>query len=746
MKTHTLLLTSLLLSSASAALSQVTTPPASAATTETTADTIPSINLDDLEVVATRPVVQSDGAKLTYNMDEDISVKGQTLSDALRKVPMVSVDGEGNIKINGQDNFKIYVNGKEDPALTSQYKNIFKAMPADAVLKVEVITEPGAKYDAEGTAGILNLVTITKNSTDGYSGSINVGFSKSQAGVSLYGRMKHGKLSMSANLNYADAHLFYQSNWNENNIENSSPDFRYQYNKLQQKVVWDYLGGGLNVSYDLSEKDLLTANVNFTNMDADLLKGGYSIFKVWDTDHRLVGSARRDLKGELTNTTLNAGTAWQHSFNSEGDKLILSYLFNHGYDYLGASLIESESEGVQVVSPYEYTSNKGNTNEHTVQLDYMKAFAEGKHSLDAGGKVVLRRNPAIAYTLWQQGLTEEDAAPSDRSDIVQKQDIYSAYLSYSGRFGHLSATAGLRYEHTRMGIDFKEGLEPDFTNHLNDLVPNAALSYNFTEASALRLAYQMRISRPSLKQVNPYEFIYIPTIIEKGNPDLSSERANKITLTYSNFGRTFGGNIGFELSSIGNAISQFTYNVDDITYSTYANIGHNRSFAVFGLFNWSPLQNLQLSANARLTRQMLSSKSPDLSNAGWNVNYGANANYTLPDRFRLSLYGGQSTRNYNLQGWQDGWYYYGIALSKGFLKNEALTLTLSANQFLQSKMSFTAYVNTENMINRFTFYNRNWNVGISLSWNFGSLKSDVKKTSRRIENDDKSSVSGQSIM
>ncbi len=125
MKTHTLLLTSLLLSPALASYGQTETlssVPQNNVNTSNPVDTVPetSIELDDLVVVADRPIVQSDGAKLTYNLDEDVSTKGMTLSDALRKVPMVSVDGEGNIRINGQDNFKVFVNGKEDPALTAR--------------------------------------------------------------------------------------------------------------------------------------------------------------------------------------------------------------------------------------------------------------------------------------------------------------------------------------------------------------------------------------------------------------------------------------------------------------------------------------------------------------------------------------------------------------------------------------------------------------------------------------------------
>ena len=120
-------------------------------------DTVPASydDLDELVIVAKKDVVKSDGATLTYDMSRDASSKGQTLLDALRKVPMVTVDGQDNVYIKGSSNFKVYTNGKDDPMLTANYKTVFKSMPAEAVTKIEVITEPGAKYDAEGTGCLL---------------------------------------------------------------------------------------------------------------------------------------------------------------------------------------------------------------------------------------------------------------------------------------------------------------------------------------------------------------------------------------------------------------------------------------------------------------------------------------------------------------------------------------------------------------------------------------------------------------
>ncbi len=701
-----------------------------------------SYDLEDLVVVADKPVVQSDGAKLTYNLQEDPSTKGNTLLDALRKVPMVSVDGEDKIRINGQENFKIYVNGKEDPSLSANYKNIFKAMPADAIVKVEVITEPGAKYDAEGTAGILNLITITKNSTDGYSGSIQATLSKAQSGGSLYGRMKKGKLTMSANFDYANGRLVPQHSDNITTLENTlSSDAGRQVNSMKQRVGFDYIGGGLNLSYDLSDRDLITVNSNIYAVKGDLLKdkSTYSSI-IYNADNSIRGEVFRRIDAQIANTGITAGTSWQHDFNGNGHKTILSYLFNHGYNKLEGNLFTEKSSGVSLADPYEKMLNKDFNNEHTIQLDYENPFGDGKHKLELGGKAVWRRNNTDSYNL--NGDSGSTAELTDKSDLTQIQDIYAAYASYTGKFGNLSANAGVRYEHTRMGINFHYGDTPDFLNHLNDVVPNAGLTYSFSYTSNLRLAYQMRISRPSLSQVNPFKQTFTPNQVTMGNPNLSSEKSNKVSLTYTNFGSVFGGNIGIEYSSIDNSIAHTYTMIDDVLYESYGNMGHDRRIAIFGMCNWTIIPRMQFMVNARLTRQMFSAE--EMSNKGWNLNYGANWNYSLQSGFKFNLYGGQKTRSYNLTGYNDGYYYYGLGISKDFLKNDAMTVTLSANNFLQGHNTYRTVTDTKGIRTTGEYKNSNWNVGISLSWRFGSLKSDVKKTDKSINNDDKSSFGAKS--
>ncbi len=702
-------------------------------------DSIPesTIDLEDFVIVADKPVIQTDGAKLTYNMEEDPSSKGNTLMDALKKVPMVSVDGEGNIRLNGQSSFKIYVNGKEDPSLTANYKNVFKAMPSEAVAKVEVITEPGAKYDAEGTAGIINIITITKNSTDGYSGTVSASFSKQQASGSLYGRMRKGKLAMSANVDYADNSAFIQKNNGRvvmENLEDSHAPVIV--NEQTQNIVFRYVGGGLHLSYDLTPNDLLTADATVYAVKGRAKDGSFMSASSF-LDGIRTTFLKRDLNGKLANTGVNAGAAWQHQFDEERQKVVMSYLFNYGYNNLDMSLKKVEDSRGFSASPFERNTMNGREHEHTLQIDYINPFGGDRHTLETGAKGIWRRNNALSV----QYLGDNPASCTENmdnfSDLTQKQDIYALYASYSGKFGNLKTTAGLRYEHTRMGIDYHWGDYTDFMTKLNDVVPNVSVTYGFTPASNLRLAYQMRIRRPSLSAINPFIINYNTNTVQQGNPDLSSERANKVSLSYSNFSSVIGGKIGMVYSIKDNAITDYTYMKGDVLYQTYANIGKEQYFAIDGYLSWTVLPGLQFSVNGRLQKDWLKSKSPSYSNSGWSLNYGANINYRLPAEIKLNLYGGQKTRSYDLQGHNNGWYYYGLGLSRDFLKNKALTVTISASDFLQDSWSYKSVTVADGVRTSNTWTNYNWNIGISASWNFGSLKSDVRRTSTGIKNDDK---------
>ena len=700
--------------------------------------------LDEVVVSVRKPVLQANGEKLTYNLDEDPASSSSSLLDMLRKVPSVTVDGQDKIQVNGQSNFKIYINGKEDPMLSSDPGRILKAMPASAVAKIEVINEPGAKYDAEGTAGILNFITARVQRNDGYAGSVqaSVGTSDVQAGANA--RAKYRNVTGSIHLEFGDNHIHPESQDNRRTTDYLSSGLSLRGRNLQ-KYTWDYYGGGLDLSWEPDTLNLFTVNFSMNYMHAAVSQ--------FDEDHTMLGADgsrlwhyKRSGSGFLNNLNLSAGASYQHTFGRRGHHLIASYLYSRGGQKLSLTRHYTEMNDYQGLLWNDLLTDN-TTNEHTAQLDYALPIDGEKHLFEAGVKGLFRRNHALGHD--NNGPLPDQITDLSLTDLDQKQDIGAAYASYTGTYGKVGVKAGLRYEHTRMGIYFRNGEEPDFNTRFNDLVPNAAVTYSFTPAHSLRLSYQMRISRPTLSQVNPFELKISNYEVQMGNPDLESERSNKLTLTYSNFGRKFGGNISLEYSQINNSIAQYIFTEDDVMYQTYGNLGRNRSTTLSGFLNYNITRKMRLTLNGRVQYNDLNAPNPRYSaengsprrlcSSGWTGNFGANFDYTMPWRLHLGAYGGKDWGFLGLSSKWNGWYYYGLSLSRSFLKNDALRIDLNAMNFLQSDISWKSSSWSESVREHSEGTRRAWRVSVGVSWNFGNLASQVKKTGANLSTDDASS-------
>lgn len=706
----------------------------------------PSVNLDAFVVTSQKKVIKSDGAKLTYDVQADESTKGQSLLDALRKVPMVTVDAQDNIQINGNSGFKIYVNGKEDVMMESNYQKIFKAMPADAVQNIEVITEPGAKYDAEGFGGILNLITETKQKNDGYNGSISGAYGTTQAYASAFITTKMDKVTLNANLTYAQNGLFKQkSRNNSETVYHNSDDNHRLLSFGNQKVGFGMEQASLNMSWEPNDRNLFTWGGSFNNLKAtfDNMERTNQMF---NRQNVMQWSFRSIFDGDMTNLGASANASYRIGFNQANThRLILAYLFDYGTNNFHLDTETQEVKDYPVIAPWMVSRNDNYNRSHTVQADYSNPFGNGTHTLDAGFKGIFRRNSALSHS--GVGLTRNEIIinPDNNVDMDQNQDVYAAYLSYTGTFAdRVSLTAGIRYEHTAMGLRFKDDSSKDFTKHLNDWVPNAALTYNFAPAQNLRLAYQMRIWRPSLQQVNPFRTQVDDLAVQTGNPALSSEHNHVVSLTYTNFGRVLGGNVYARYEMNNNSIVNYTY-YDGITQiDTYGNYGRVRKFSLGGFLNYNISNSMSLSLNGTVTYADLNARAIDARNHGWSANYGVNWNWKAPADFKLNAGIGQNIHSVTLQGHNTGYYYYGIGVSRDFLKNKSLNVGVSAWNFFEAYKGGKWYTDTPttSQMQQYSMYSPS--ITLSVSWTFGHLKERVKSTGLDLKSDDTSTTSNQS--
>lgn len=701
-----------------------------------------SYDLGELVVTAQKNVVKSDGATLTYDIAEDSSSKGQTLLDVLKKVPMVTVDAQDNIYVKGSNKYRIYVNGREDQMLESNAATIFKSMPADAVSKIELITEPGAKYDAEGSGGIINLITEQKQKRDGYSGSVGLIATNRQYGANLFGSVKINKFNADANASYADNNGLYQINNTRATTINSDSDlFRRQETCNNQKVSFRFANAALNMSWEPSANDLFSWGGSFMWLDADIKKMTTSN-ALYSASNDLQYSFVQRYSGGLLNKGATANASWRHTFGERGGRLIAAYAFNFGKNglYIFGHLIDSTGDNIMPDESNTVTDQY--TREHTAQIDYSSTFGSENHLLETGAKGIFRRNSALNSSSYVYG---DILVADDESNINtwQYQDVYALYASYTGTFGAWSIKGGVRYEHTYMGLDFQGYSERNFRRNLDDIVPNAAVTYSFGPAHNLRLAYQMRISRPTLSQLNPFRLELMHTQVQYGNPDLHSERNNNISLTYSNYGRILGGYIGATYSQSDDAIEQYTYRRDNVEYSTYGNLGKRSSVSIDGFLNYNISSVMTISVNGSVNYTDISAPTEGLHNSGWGGNYGANWSYSGPWDLKFSAFGGQSFRMINLNGYWSGWYYYGIGIKRDFLRDNKLTVGINATNFLQDTITSRGVTFGPGWRQNSSYTHHAWNIGISLTWNFGKLNERAKSSGLDISNNDTSNSGGR---
>lgn len=689
-------------------------------------------NLDDLVVEVKKQVVKSTGDKLTYDMEQDKASKGATLLDALRRVPLVAVSGDDKITVNGSGSFQIYVNGKPNPMLTQNYSTMFKAMPAEAVAKIEVITEPGAKYDAEGTGAILNLITLKVQKTNGYAGSASVMLSPKTNALAGFGALKRDKVSMESNLTLAlSGYAPASSSSTEDAVD--SRDGSRIVSGADQSFDYNLVRGSLNLTYEPNTQDLFTigGDVNSLMADSKWLNTRQTVY----AGSSLVSDVSQVQDATIKRLATSLNASYQHNFARSGNYLILSYLFNFGRTpmHLYARGV-NELDPTQVI-PFTANLNNDYTREHTGQIDYALPLGGEKHLFETGGKLIVRRNSTYSYSLV--GADREHLVANPLRDVMmnQNQDIAAAYASYSASWGNWSAKGGVRYEYTAMGTESLLGAKDSYISHLNDVVPNAAVAYNFSPVSNLRLAYQMRISRPTLSQVTPFKMQIMEGYVQTGNPDLSSERDNNVSLTYSGFFGVIGGRMAVSYNTTSNAVAAYNYYEGDTRYSSYLNIGSRDKLSLTPMLmvNLSNKFNAQLSGNL----SYVSLRADKQQNQGWTGDYTASLSYSLPLGLNLMGYGGQTFRGIEYQGTGVGTYYYGAALSRNFLKNKALQVSLRANNFINEYVSFSQKQEVGTRIINTTGKYGARDITLSIGWQFGNLRERAKKTAVKIENDDK---------
>ena len=692
--------------------------------------------LKEVSVVVVKPLIKRDLDGISYDVSADPETPILSVLDMMRKVPLLSVDATDNIKLKGKDNYKILINGKESALMVKNPSDVLRSMPATNIERIEVITTPPAKYDAEGLAGIINIITkkkIDEGYNIGLNGRLNTVWGP---GVNLNGTYKKGKFGFSGYVGHGVRHQ-------QTNGIGGEQLFFFDNSSLYQQgtstVSAHNTYGNAELSFEFDTLNLLTGSLEFytgnfgqdNNQLSDSYDGSHNLIQAY----RLVTDASNGFGG------LDASLNYQLGFKKDKNRLLtISYKYSYSPNTqdIGNTISDTFNYYLPDYKQYNQTGNR----EHTIQVDYVHPFKVV--NLEAGAKTILRNNFSNFETSNYNEITKDYVVnPNQTNNFNYDQDIYSVYNSYSAKWDKWNAKAGLRLEHTTVRADFVSTAST-VNQDYNNLIPSLSLQLTL-KGSSISLGYTDRISRPSIYQLNPFVDYSNPNFINTGNPDLQPEVNHSFELNYSIFSKnslTAGFSYTFSNNSIQNVTSLQAVSsgglTDTVSVTTFQNLGSNKNLGLNLNFNFTTVKNLSININAQISHVWLKGtyNGQFYKNDGYTGNAFLNAGYKFGKGFRIGFDAGYFSGDVNLQGSTSPFIYNSYVFSKTFL-NKRLTLSAVMNNPYGQYYKFKSTTTTPN------FYQQTYNeifyrsFALRFNFKFGKLNSEIKRNQRGINNDDK---------
>jgi outer membrane receptor protein involved in Fe transport len=535
-----------------------------------------NINLTEVVVTGESALVENKIDKIVYNADKDVTTAGGDAAEVLRRVPLLSVDLDGNVSLRGSSNIQILINGRPSGIFAASIADALKTIPAEQIKSVEVITTPGAKYDAEGSAGIINIIT-KKKSIEGFSGSVNssIGTRQNSAGLNL--SLARGRMGFTANGNSffswprAATQTFFR--------EDFTPAYTRTLEQSGQSTstVLGY-NGSASAYYDINAFHSISSSVRYN---------GFNNWLDGTTSGMLSDTSTQAFARSNLNNRFNNGFDWttdyRRTFPGSEREFSVAFQWNNNYSDRRNEIDQEDLLGnAASLFRRDINVNDGLNAEYTAQADYVHPFSKNI-KLETGAKAVIRRIDSD-YRFEQfdpnSGLFVANPALTDL--FSYDQDVYAGYLSFNAKIAkQYGIQAGVRYEHTRIAGAYRSERDP-FENQYDNILPSLILSRTFKNFSTLKASFTQRIQRPSLNFINPFLEIADPFNVNTGNPLLEPELSSQVELSYGAFVKGFNLNAAVFYRQTQDIIESFlTVNPETGGSETrFLNIGENRSFGL----------------------------------------------------------------------------------------------------------------------------------------------------------------------
>jgi hypothetical protein len=689
--------------------------------------------LKEVAVTGQTALVENHIDKIVYNAEKDITAAGGSATDILQKVPLVSVDINGNVSLRGDANVRVLINGRPSGATSASLSDVLKGIPADQIKSIEVITSPSAKYDAEGSAGIINIITKQKN-ISGISGSVSggVGTRQNNGNINLNYNKNRFNLTVNAggNASWPQTSLTDFQQTIHNDTINTTTESKGSSRLTRHAVI-----GSVSAGYQFNSFNSLTTSIRLTNIQ----------FNTDGTSQTF--SANPYSSNSITHAVPASGFDWNidyiHKYKKEGEELDFSTQWSH------STGVTDYTNYYTAVFPNIKNNIDGTNNEYTLQVDYTLPINK-IFKLESGAKYIIRRISSVNQIYDPSG-SDFVYDPINSSSYDYNQDVTAGYsvLTIDLSKGY-SILAGLRDEYTTIHgdpISLSETLSP-FDQDYNTVVPSLTLQKKLSATQTVKLAYSKRITRPSLQYLNP--FVNKANIQGQtmGNPELSPEVSQTVEVDYNSFIKTSIVNLSAYykhtaglIEGIATPISVTVNNVvEGGTLTTYQNIGNNNSLGGSFFGSVTPFKILTILGNVNAYTYKPDPSGIfhlDQTQNGTYIQYGGflRATLTLPHDIIAESFAFGSSARRTIQGTNPSFSIFGVGVRKQFAKKK-YSIGLNAIQPFSTYKSFDTNISSPGFTQSSKFQLPFRSFGLTFSYNFGKLTFSNPQQKKGVNNDD----------
>ena len=707
--------------------------------------------LKEVVVQGQKPLIEEKVDRMVYNAESDATAKGGDATDVLRRVPLLTVDMDGNVSLRGSQNIKVLINGKPSTITASSVSDALKQIPSDQIKTVEVITSPSAKYDAEGSAGIINII-LKKDNLEGFSLGINSSAGYRGSNLGLNGSYRKGKVGISlggfGRANYNTPGDFYNRQKTYSGTDTST--------NIQTARTWNnnlFGNYSLGIDYDIDKNNSLTAGVRLGVRNGNNKQNDLTTQSFLNSSEVYSSESIKNIKSVNNSHSVDASLNYTHLFKKQNQEFSFLTLYSQSNGQNNFTTTTNHYKGATPAVGADTLASIINNNptkntEATIQADFQTPIND-MQMLEVGAKEIMRKATSNASYTDGNGDALTGNSVYNQNQLSYTQNITAGYASYTlNTLSKYSFKVGARYEYTTVSANsIINNNNVPFSQNYGVFVPSLNLSKRFDNGDMIKLSFNRRIQRPSIQNLNPNTVASNVLNVSKGNPDLGPEYTNNYEISYNTHVESTSLNLSAFMRNTNNAIQQIRdtisveYNgkIQPAIITNYQNIGTQNAYGASLFANVIVSSKFSLSGGGDVYYATLKNNNPiaaySASNQGWVYNVRMFGNYNIANGWGLQFFGFYRGKQVMLQGYQTGFRIYSLSLQKEFNEKRG-SVGLGVENFATPTMKINTYSHSpildQDGYNKLYYFN----FKINFSYRIGKMTTSQPKNKKSINNDD----------